>query len=45
MAWAIRNNLKPLGQNEFTRQANKHYGLTSKTCRINGERVRIFVKE
>lgn len=27
MAWAIRNNLKPLGQNEFTRQANKHYGF------------------
>lgn len=45
MAWAIRNNLKPLGQNEFTRQANKHYGLTSKTCRVNGKRVRIFVKE
>ena len=45
MAWAIRNNLKPLGQNEFTRQANKHYGLTSKTCRVNSKRVRIFVKE
>lgn len=45
LSWAIRNNLKPLGQNEFTKQANRFYGLTSATRRIDKKRVRIFVKE
>lgn len=45
MTWALRNNTKPLGQNEFTRQANKYYGFASATRRVNKKRVRIFVKE
>lgn len=45
LSWAIRNNLKPLGQNEFTKQANRFYGLTSVTRRVNKKRVRIFIKE
>ena len=44
VSYAIRNNLKPLGQNEFTRQANKYYGITSKTVRVNRKRVRLFVE-
>ena len=44
VSYAIRNNMKPLGQNEFTRQANKYYGLTSKTVRVNKKRVRLFVE-
>ena len=44
VSYAIRNNMKPLGQNEFTRQANKYYGLTSKTVRVNRKRVRLFVE-
>ena len=45
MGWAVRNNLKPLGQNEFTKQANRYYGITSATRRIDRKRLRIFVKE
>ena len=44
VSYAIRNNMKPLGQNEFTRQANKYYGITSKTVRVNRKRVRLFVE-
>ena len=44
VSYTIRNNMKPLGQNEFTRQANKYYGLTSKTVRVNKKRVRLFVE-
>lgn len=44
VSYAIRNNVKPLGQNEFTRQANKYYGITSKTVRVNRKRVRLFVE-
>ena len=44
VSYTIRNNMKPLGQNEFTRQANKYYGLTSKTVRVNRKRVRLFVE-
>lgn len=44
ISYAIRNNMKPLGQNEFTRQANKYYGITSKTVRVNRKRVRLFVE-
>lgn len=44
VSYAIRNNMKPLGQNEFTRQANKYYGVTSKTVRVNRKRVRLFVE-
>ena len=36
--------MKPLGQNEFTRQANKYYGITSKTVRVNRKRIRLFVE-
>lgn len=45
VSYAVRNNMKPLGQNEFTRQANKYYGITSKTVRVNRKRLRVFVKE
>lgn len=45
LGWAVRNNMKPLGQNEFTRQANKYYGIASKTVRVNRKRLRIFAKE
>lgn len=45
LGWAVRNNLKPLGQNEFTKQANRYYGITSATRRIDRKRLRIFVKE
>lgn len=45
VGWALRNNVKPLGQNAFTKQANMFYGLTSVTRRVNGRRVRIFTRE
>lgn len=44
VSYAVRNNMKALGQNEFTRQANKYYGITSKTVRVNRKRVRLFVE-
>lgn len=45
LGYAIRNNVKPLGQNEFTKQAKKHFGLQAATKRVAGDRVRVFVKE
>lgn len=43
MAYCINHNVKPIGQNEFTKQTKKHYGLESVTRRIGGVRARLFV--
>lgn len=43
MGYAIRNNVKPMGQNEFTKQVKRHFGVESTTKRVNGKRVRVFV--
>ena len=44
MAYAIKANVKPLSQNEFTRQVNRHYGVKSVTKRVGAKRIRMFAK-
>lgn len=44
ISWAIRNNFKPLGQNAFTAHAKRYYGMDVVTKRINGKRLRVFIK-
>lgn len=44
MAYAVRANVKPLSQNELTKQVKKHLGLEAVTRRVGGKRIRIFVK-
>lgn len=43
MSYAVRANVKPLSQNEFTKQAKKYFGLDSVTRRVGGRRIRVFV--
>ena len=44
MAYAIKANVKPLSQNEFTRQVNRHYSVKSVTKRVGAKRIRMFTK-